>query len=62
MSQARYIAYYWVYTAAQGRSGLGLEAQQAAVKAFHQGRDHTLVGEFVEIESGRNLERLRVMG
>ncbi|MEI6987472.1 MAG: recombinase family protein, partial [Rhodospirillaceae bacterium] len=60
MSQPRYIAYYRVSTAAQGRSGLGLEAQQAAVKAFLQGRDHTLVESFVEIESGRNSERLRL--
>ena len=60
MSQPRYIAYYRVSTAAQGRSGLGLEAQQAAVKAFLQGRDHTLVESFVEVESGRNSERPRL--
>ncbi len=60
MAQTRYIAYYRVSTAAQGRSGLGLEAQQAAVKSFLQGRDHTLSAEFVEIESGRNSERPRL--
>ena len=60
MSQPRYIAYYRVSTAAQGRSGLGLEAQQAAVKAFLQGRDHDLVGQFIEVESGRNSERPRL--
>ena len=60
MAQPRYVAYYRVSTAAQGRSGLGLEAQQAHVQAFLQGRDHTLVGEFVEIESGRNSERPRL--
>ncbi len=60
MSQPRYIAYYRVSTAAQGRSGLGLEAQQAAVSAFLQGRDHDLAGQFVEVESGRNSERPRL--
>ena len=60
MMPTRYIAYYRVSTAAQGRSGLGLEAQQAAVKAFLQGRDHTLSAEFIEIESGRNSERPRL--
>ena len=57
MSQPRYIAYYRVSTAAQGRSGLGLEAQQAAVKAFLQGRDHDRAGQFITVESGRNSER-----
>ncbi|MFZ4699592.1 MAG: recombinase family protein [Candidatus Methylumidiphilus sp.] len=60
MAQPRYIAYYRVSTAAQGRSGLGLEAQQAAVKAFLQGRDHTLASQFIEVESGRNSERPRL--
>jgi DNA invertase Pin-like site-specific DNA recombinase len=60
MAQPRYIAYYGVFTAAQGRSGLGLEAQQAAVKAFLQGRDHDLAGQFIEVESGRNAERPRL--
>ena len=60
ISQTRYVAYYRVSTAAQGRSGLGFEAQQAHVQAFLQGRDYTLVGEVVEIESGRNSERPRL--
>ena len=60
MSQIKYIAYYRVSTAAQGRSGLGLEAQQAAVQAFLQGRDHDLAGQFIEVESGRNSERPRL--
>ncbi len=60
MPQTRYIAYYRVSTAAQGRSGLGLEAHQAAVKAFLNGRYHDLVESFVEVESGRNSERPRL--
>lgn len=57
MDPKRYIAYYRVSTAQQGRSGLGLEAQQASVAAFLKGHNHELVAEFVEIESGRNTER-----
>ena len=43
-----YIAYYRVSTDRQGNSGLGLEAQQAAVKQ-HGG---TVIAEYTEIESG----------
>lgn len=48
------VAYYRVSTQAQGRSGLGLEAQQEAVRRF-LGHDPT--HEFVEIESGRKSDR-----
>jgi DNA invertase Pin-like site-specific DNA recombinase len=51
-----FIAYYRVSTDRQGKSGLGLEAQRAAVAAFVAGRGE-LVGEFTEIESGRKAER-----
>jgi DNA invertase Pin-like site-specific DNA recombinase len=46
------IAYYRVSTAAQGRSGLGLEAQRSAVESFCQGRPCDLLAEYTEIESG----------
>lgn len=51
------VAYYRVSTAAQGRSGLGLEAQRAAVHAYCQQRGATLLGEHTEIESGALAER-----
>src|SRR5690349_17254180 len=51
---AKYVAYYRVSTARQGRSGLGTEAQQAAVAAFLSARRGQLLGEpLIEIESGK---------
>lgn len=49
--------YYRVSTQAQGRSGLGLEAQQAAVEHFCVSTGCAVVGIFTEIESGKNNER-----
>jgi DNA invertase Pin-like site-specific DNA recombinase len=53
MATGRFIAYYRVSTAAQGRSGLGLEAQEAAVRAYLNGGSWTLAGAFTEVESGK---------
>lgn len=47
------VAYYRVSTSAQGRSGLGLDAQRLAVSQFCGGRGCDMVGEFVEVESGK---------
>ena len=47
-----YIAYYRVSTQQQGRSGLGMEAQQQAVRSFLKD-EHLLKAEFTEIESGK---------
>jgi DNA invertase Pin-like site-specific DNA recombinase len=55
-SMSRYIAYYRVSTARQGQSGLGLEAQQAAVQRFLPA-DAVRVADFVEVESGRKNAR-----
>lgn len=52
---SRYIAYYRVSTERQGRSGLGLEAQQAAVQQFVG--EAALIASFTEIESGRRDDR-----
>jgi DNA invertase Pin-like site-specific DNA recombinase len=49
----RAVAYLRVSTAAQGRSGLGLEAQRSAVSALALARRLTIAGEFVEVESGK---------
>ena len=44
-------------TARQGASGLGLEAQRAAVAAHLNGSDWTLLREIVEVESGKRNDR-----
>jgi DNA invertase Pin-like site-specific DNA recombinase len=51
------IPYYRVSTQKQGRSGLGLEAQQAAVEAFCQQHGLTLDQAFTEVESGKRVDR-----
>jgi DNA invertase Pin-like site-specific DNA recombinase len=53
----RFVAYYRVSTDRQGRSGLGLEAQQKAVMDFLDGGSWELVGEFIEVESGKKSDR-----
>lgn len=53
----RTISYYRVSTAKQGKSGLGLEAQRAAVAAFCATRDCNELREYVEIESGKRNDR-----
>ncbi len=51
-----FVAYYRVSTARQGQSGLGLDAQRAAVSGFLHNRGD-LAGEFTEVESGRKSNR-----
>ena len=71
MAEGRFVAYYRVSTDRQGRSGLGLEAQQAAVRAYLNGGSWALLDEFTEVESGAvndrpalqaALERCRLTG
>lgn len=57
MGAGRYIAYYRVSTARQGKSGLGLEAQRAAVLAYLNGGNWELTAEFCEVESGKTSDR-----
>lgn len=57
MTSGNFVAYYRVSTERQGRSGLGLEAQREAVTSYLNGGSWRLVGEAVEVESGKNNAR-----
>jgi DNA invertase Pin-like site-specific DNA recombinase len=50
-----FVAYYRVSTDRQGQSGLGLDAQRAAVAGFVGVRE--LIAEFTEVESGKRADR-----
>ena len=52
-----FVAYLRVSTAKQGASGLGLEAQRAAVEAFARQQGGQIAAEFIEVESGRKADR-----
>ena len=50
----KFVSYLRVSTKRQGESGLGLEAQRAAVEGFLNGGRWRLVEEHVEVESGKD--------
>jgi DNA invertase Pin-like site-specific DNA recombinase len=52
---SQFVAYYRVSTDRQGRSGLGLEAQQAAVRGYLGAT--APIAEFTEIETGKRNDR-----
>jgi DNA invertase Pin-like site-specific DNA recombinase len=51
------ISYLRVSTAKQGISGLGLEAQRAAVAGYAAAGGHRIIAEYVEVESGAKSSR-----
>lgn len=51
------VAYLRVSTTRQGASGLGLEAQRAAVQGYAAAGGHTIVAELLEVESGGKADR-----
>ncbi len=53
-----FVAYYRVSTQRQGRSGLGIEAQRAAVARFAEAENLTLIAEFTEVETGKGSDAL----
>ena len=57
MAKGKFVSYLRVSTDKQGRSGLGLEAQRAAVDSYLNGGRWALVAEYVETESGRRTDR-----
>jgi DNA invertase Pin-like site-specific DNA recombinase len=57
MANGNFVSYLRVSTERQGVSGLGLEAQRAAVQAHLNGGSWKIVAEVVEVESGGNNAR-----
>jgi DNA invertase Pin-like site-specific DNA recombinase len=51
------ISYLRISTKRQGRSGLGEDAQRVAVGNYALAHDGVILGEFVEIESGKKSDR-----
>ncbi|WP_353842874.1 recombinase family protein, partial [Mesorhizobium sp.] len=52
------VAYSRVFTQRQGRSGLGIEAQSAAVARFAEAEGTIILQEFTEIETGKGADAL----
>lgn len=58
MIERRIVAYYRVSTTAQGKSGLGIEAQRKAVTDFAAREGFEIIGEHVEVETGKGADAL----
>ena len=57
MAEGKFVSYLRVSTAKQGASGLGLEAQRAAVDSYLNGGRWSVIRELVEVESGKRADR-----
>jgi DNA invertase Pin-like site-specific DNA recombinase len=54
----RVVSYLRVSTAAQGRSGLGVEAQREAIARFAEAERIEIIGQFIETETGKGADAL----
>ena len=54
----RAVAYIRVSTAKQGKSGLGMDAQSAAIQSFAQAEGFDLIDVFTEVETGKGSDAL----
>lgn len=59
MANGKFVTYFRVSTQRQGVSGLGMDAQRESVRQFLNGGSWDVVGEFVEVESGRKTDEQR---
>ena len=57
MAAGNFVSYLRVSTGRQGQSGLGIEAQRAAVTEYLNGGNWQVIKEFVEVESGSRNDR-----
>jgi DNA invertase Pin-like site-specific DNA recombinase len=57
MTMKKIVSYLRVSTQKQGQSGLGIEAQRAAVERYALENDCQIIEEFVEVESGKKDDR-----
>jgi DNA invertase Pin-like site-specific DNA recombinase len=57
MATGKFVSYLRVSTDKQGHSGLGIEAQRAAVEQYLNGGRWKLLREFKEVESGKRSDR-----
>ena len=53
-----FISYCRVSTGRQGKSGLGLDAQRAAIARFAAAEGYAVAAEFIEVESGKGHDAL----
>ncbi|MEA2887934.1 MAG: hypothetical protein QOD11_2294 [Bradyrhizobium sp.] len=58
MTDKSIITYIRVSTSQQGRSGLGIEAQRAALRHFAKAEGFEVAREFVEVETGKGADAL----
>ena len=58
MPHDQFVTYLRVSTSRQGISGLGLEAQRQSVLQYLSGRPHSVLAEFVEVETGKGANAL----
>lgn len=61
MEAKKYTCYYRVSTKKQGKSGLGLDAQETICKNYVSGQRGVIINSFVEIESGKNDSRQKLL-
>jgi DNA invertase Pin-like site-specific DNA recombinase len=52
------VGYVRVSTAQQGRSGLGIEGQRAAIARFAEAESYEVIREYVEVETGKGSDAL----
>jgi DNA invertase Pin-like site-specific DNA recombinase len=57
MADGKQVLYFRVSTQRQGKSGLGLDAQREQCHQFLNGGQWEIIGEFVEVESGKRNDR-----